>query len=468
MMLLFKYIRLSKILLIFILFVTISVTSCKKFVAVNPPQTEIVTQTVFESDLSALSALKGIYSLMMTNQSFTKAGIEELSGIASDEFLNYSTRIDQIQFYQNSLTARNSDVLGIFWREPYKYILNANILLEGIDKPNQLTPGVVNQIKGEAKFIRAFCHFYLVALFGPVPYLTSSDYRLNSVASRVPVNEVLDKIEIDLIDAYDLLKNDYSFSNGERIQPNKAAAAALLSRVYLYKGNWEKAEQFASLVIGNSVTYALVSDLNIVFLANSLEAIWQLKPVVPGINTPQGQLFILTGAPNLASNRVSLTQELVNSFEASDQRKIKWVGTFSNSSGTWNYANKYKVAYNSNVTEYSMVLRLAEQYLIRAEARANLNKLDEAKSDLNTIRSRAGLSNHTSNDKSLILLAIEQERKIELFAEWGHRWLDLKRTGRVNAILGPLKSNWQPTDVLFPIPESERLLNPNLTQNDGY
>lgn len=465
---LFKYFRLPKTFLVFAFAATASVTSCKKFVEVGAPQTEITPQAVFENDLSALSALKGIYSLMMTNQSFTKAGIEELTGIASDEFLNYSTRADQIQFFQNSLTSRNSDVLGIFWREPYKYILNANILLEGITKPNQLTPGVIKQIKGEAKFIRAFCHFYLVTLFGPVPYLTTSDYQVNSIASRMPVSEVLDKIEIDLLDAYDLLLNDYSLSNGERIQPNKSAAAALLARIYLYKGSWDKAEQFSSVVIGNSANYSLLIELNNVFLANSQEAIWQLKPVAPGVNTPQGQLFILTGPPNSASRRVSLTQGLVNSFESSDQRKLKWVGTFSNSSGTWYYAKKYKVALSSNLTEYSMILRLAEQYLIRAEARANLNKLNEAQSDLNAIRSRAGLSNHTSNDKSLILLAIEQERKVELFAEWGHRWLDLKRTGRANDILGPLKSNWNPTDVLFPIPESERLLNTNLTQNEGY
>src|SRR5258706_4489663 len=246
---LFKYIRLSRTFPVFILTVTLTFTSCKKFVEVGAPQTEITPKTVFESDLSALSALKGIYSLMMTNQSFTKAGIEELTGIASDEFLNYSTRNDQIQFYQNSLTSRNSDVLAIFWQEAYKYILNANILLEGIDKPNQLTPGVANQIKGEAKFIRAFCHFYLVTLFGPVPYLASSDYRLNSVASRMPVNEVFDKIEIDLIGAYDLLQNDYSFSNGERIQPNKAAAVGAFVPVFFYKRNCEKEGQVVFFVI---------------------------------------------------------------------------------------------------------------------------------------------------------------------------------------------------------------------------
>src|SRR5690606_26763132 len=100
----------------------------------------------------------------------------------------------------------------------------------------------------------------------------------------------------------------------ERIQPNKGAAIALLARLYLYLGEWEKAETYATQVIGNPL-YSLESDLNRVFLPNSAESIWQLRPVIPGSNTPQGQLFILIGAPNATSRRVSLTPHLVNAFE---------------------------------------------------------------------------------------------------------------------------------------------------------
>jgi hypothetical protein len=68
-----------------------------------------------------------------------------------------------------------------------------------------------------------------------------------------------------------------------------------------------------------------------------------------------------------------------------------------------------------------------------------------------------------------MLLAIEQERKVELFGEWGHRWFDLKRTGRADAVIGGQKpTTWQSTDVLYPIPQTQRLANPNLTQNPGY
>jgi hypothetical protein len=115
-----------------------------------------------------------------------------------------------------------------------------------------------------------------------------------------------------------------------------------------------------------------------------------------------------------------------------------------------------------------MMLRLAEQYLIRAEARAQLENIPGAQEDLNAIRSRAGLPDTDADDKASLLLAIERERQAELFAEGGHRWLDLKRTNRADAVLGPLKADWQTPDALFPIPDAERQLNPNLTQNDGY
>ena len=116
-----------------------------------------------------------------------------------------------------------------------------------------------------------------------------------------------------------------------------------------------------------------------------------------------------------------------------------------------------------------MVFRLAEIYLIRAEAAMNLNKFSDAKADINIVRIRAGLSNILANDLSSLKLAIEQERRAEFFCEWGHRWYDIKRTGRANTILSPLKgATWQSTDTLWPIPQQEINLNPSLSQNQGY
>ena len=119
-----------------------------------------------------------------------------------------------------------------------------------------------------------------------------------------------------------------------------------------------------------------------------------------------------------------------------------------------------------------MVLRLAEQYLIRAEARAQMMNLSGAIEDVDKLRQRAGLPLIQDTEPGIsregLLAAIAKERKFELMVEWGHRWLDLKRTGTTETILRPTKLDWQQTDELYPIPQSERLLNPALSQNPGY
>ncbi len=119
-----------------------------------------------------------------------------------------------------------------------------------------------------------------------------------------------------------------------------------------------------------------------------------------------------------------------------------------------------------------MVLRLAEQYLIRAEARAETGDLTGALDDLNVIRSRAGLANSTASTQEEILAAILHERQTELFTEWGHRWLDLKRTGNVDDVMPTVAAekggSWETTDQFYPVPLSEIDRNPNLTQTPGY
>jgi len=112
---------------------------------------------------------------------------------------------------------------------------------------------------------------------------------------------------------------------------------------------------------------------------------------------------------------------------------------------------------------------LAEQYLIRAEARTNLGNINGAQEDLNIIRNRAGLDNTTASTPSELLIAILKERYVELFTEHGHRWFDLKRMGFADDILSPIKEHWQTTDILLPIPETELQMNSNLKpQNSGY
>jgi len=139
----------------------------------------------------------------------------------------------------------------------------------------------------------------------------------------------------------------------------------------------------------------------------------------------------------------------------------------------YNFPTKYRVIdYNAPVTEYSVVLRLAEQYLIRAEARVQQGRLAEGRDDINAIRKRAGLGVTPESTKDGLLSAILQERRVELFTEFGHRWIDLKRTGQINQqmqIAAPFKGiTWNSNDQLYPVPQFDITRNPNLSQNTGY
>jgi len=442
--------------------------SCKKYVQVDPPATVLVNSTVFENEATATAAILGIYSKMMESSNNFSQGSQSftlLSGLYSDEFNNYFTTSNEIQFYTNSLNSLNARIQSLF-KEPYIYIYNANAAIEGLEHSKNISSQARSQLEGEAKFIRAFWDFYLVNSFGDIPLSITTDYQINDTLQRTNKTKVYQQIISDLTDAKNLLIGDYSYSNGERIRPNKWAASALLSRVYLYVGDFNNAQTQATSLINLSNVYKLDSNLNNVFLKGSQEAIWQLKPVVPGFNTFDGNVFILTTNPT----KVAISSYLLNSFEVGDKRKSSWIATRTSGSSTYYYPYKYKVKTSSTLTEYLVVLRLSEQYLIRAEARAKLGDLTGAISDLNIIRNRAGLS-PLSNSLTVqqILNAVEQENRIEFFAEWGHRWLDMKRLGKADATLSSIKgANWQPTDTLFPIPQQAILTNPNLSQNLGY
>jgi hypothetical protein len=293
-------------------------------------------------------------------------------------------------------------------------------------------------------------------LYGDVPLVLSTDYKVNASLTRTTATDIYTQIESDLQDAISLLSTDYPSSG--KVRPNKYAAIALLARVYLYEKKWPEAEN-------QSNSYSLVG-LNSVFLGNSDEAIWQLLPVLSFLNTADGLTFI-PYASSVRPNYV-VTDFLLANFEPGDLRKNAWLGINVVGSQTYYYPFKYKVRFGNDKIEYNMVFRLAEQYLNRAEAMAQQDKIIDAEADLNIIRSRAGLPDVTTTDQATLLSAIMHERQIEFFAECGHRWFDLKRTGNMNAVLGAEKTGWKATDSLYPIPISELQANPSLTQNAGY
>lgn len=439
----------------------VSQFSCKKFLEIAPPSNSLVPATVFKSDDVATSAVLGIYSTMTRSgyASGDNISISAVCGLTADEYIAYSSSL--VPFYTNQIPFDNGVITSI-WASIYQRIYASNSVLEGLSNTNSISASVKSELQGEALFLRAFNYFYLINLFGPVPLHLSTNLQLNARAGRIPVEDVYKQIIADLKTAETLLSDNYLTT--ERIRPNKAAANALLARTFLYLQDWINAEIYSAKIINKNDLYSLV-PLDNIFLKNSQEAIWQLMPTANS-NTNDGNLLILTTTPT----QVSLNANLVlNTFEAGDQRKTSWVKIFTNATGTYYYPYKYKIKSSSTVTEYSMVMRLAEQYLIRSEARAHQDNLSGSLSDLNIIRKRAGLADLSNTiSKSQLLSAIQKERSVELFSEWGHRWLDLKRTGNVTSVLSPIKANWQPTDVLFPISKDEVTRNANIIQNEGY
>lgn len=454
----------------FYLYLVILIVGCNKVVQVGEPINSITTSETFSNPNNANAAITAIYNDMSFGGGLAGGTMTIDAGMSADELIPFGSGNNP--FYRNNILSKNGDVLGIFWAVPYYEIYMANAAIEGLNASTTLSSTIKQQLSGEAKFLRALDYFYLVNLFGDVPLVTSASWANSSLAKREASVKVYQQIVSDLNDAQSELPKTYISAGGDRTRANYWCALALLSRVYLYIGNNKQVDSIATIVINNSTDYSLVSDLNAVFLQNSQEAILQFQNVDNGsyqYATLEGNSFI--PYDDNTSPTYILTDQLLGAMEPGDKRKTAWVDSFDNGGTYLYYPYKYKVRATTpdNITEYYTVLRLAEQYLIRAEARANLDNLDGSIGDLNTIRVRAGLSPlPPSLSKTEVLAAIAQERRIELFAEWGHRWLDLKRTKQIDVVMDSNKPWWKPSAALYPIPLSELQTDPNLTQNPGY
>ncbi len=440
-------------------------TSCKKFVEIPPAINQVVTSVVFANDASATSAVVGLYSQMTpSNLLFMNGALSVYPGLSADELIYNSTSTTILPFYQNSIPSNNTIIHTQIWKYAYSHIYQINACLEALNNSTTITASVKQQLIGEMEFCRALCYFYLTNLFGDIPLVTTTDYAINDIMPRTASPLVYKQMVADLLNAQGLLSTAYPTSGP--VRPNKWAATALLARIYLYQNDWANAEAQATMVI-NSGSYNLVSNLNNVFLANSPEAIWQLIPVNPSYNTAEGATFIPSSATIVPT--YTLNNYLLNAFEATDQRKVAWLNKNTVNGVSYYYPYKYKVMSSSTKTEYSNVLRLAEQYLIRAEARAQQGNISNAVADINVIRSRAGLTGLSATlSQGACLAAVAQENRIEFFAEWGHRWFDLVRTAQANTVLGVEKTGWQPYAALYPIPIGEITTDIYLTQNPGY
>lgn len=500
-----------------LLLVVILSGSCKKFIEVPPPTTSVTEANVFSNDQTATAVVTGLFSRISHGDGAYSSmlsphllSLSKLAGLSADE-LDLWSGAGEVEraYYENNLRSYFNAPGGEIsagmelWNWLYGMVYSANQTILNLKAAAGLTPGVKQQLVGECLFYRAFLYFYLTNLYGDVPLALSDEPESNRKLKQSPVSEVYAQIIADLTAAQDLLNANfvnsllqpYGPTVAERTRPNRWAAKALLARCYLYTSQPAQATAAATEVISQVSLFDLPGvPLNGVFKKNSGEAIWQLQPVYNSWNTPIARMFVLAAVPTgfSTTKTVYLSASLSGAFEPGDARASQWVGSFTSTgpAGVFAFPFKYREATsNSAITspaqmsEYIMMLRLAEQYLVRAEARAQTNDLSGAIADLNLIRTRARalptvdepnpLPNLPATlNQAQVLQAVAQERRVELFTEWGHRWLDLKRTGQVNTVMEPATLQkggvWQSFKALYPIPARDLHYAPQLTQNPGY
>lgn len=432
--------------------------SCESFTEIDPPRNKIVKDDAFANETSANAAVLGVY-LQLTSVEFGKGLPTVVLGLSSDEMYKYMDDTSSRQLHTNDLVADHNNIKEL-WTSMYAVIGQSNAILEGLENNTTIAEGKRQQFMGEAKFLRAYCYFYLTQLWGDVPLITTTNWSQNSKATRTAKAEITAMMIQDLKQAIEFLPETATTN----IRAKKAAASGLLARVYLYEKNWIEAQRYAELTIANTVgASAMLPDASEVFYPESGETIFQIAPQKFFSSSVESALMYLFGPEYL------LEDNLVAAFETGDTRKSAWVGQ---KDGV-NYAAKYTTnPYDtSGSPQYNVVLRASEQFLIAAEAQAQQSNIGGAVENINVIRRRAGLSEAEEQGlgQADCLMLIEKERRVELFAEWGHRWLDLKRTARAEEVLGAITGkNWKTEDALYPIPASEIKLNPNLKQNKDY
>jgi hypothetical protein len=430
--------------------ILIYLASCKKFVEVDMPPNQLFSENVFNDKTSANAAFSGIYSELSTITHPLNADIQIAASMYSG-ILEYTKSEQSYLDFGNKAIQINNSIVGSMWTATYQTIYQVNLAIQKL-QASSLELSLKNQLLGEAKFIRAFCYFYFVSLYGGVPLITENAYENNAGEARAIPAAIHEQILADLTDAIELLADIRG--EGEKIRPDYFSACALLSKVYLSVGNWQKAFDFASLVIDQG-EYELEQDLRNVFAKESKETIWQLKPSFPFYNTNIGRIL----TPSLTNNTIPnfcLSDQYIRSFLPEDKRFKEWIGNKTVEERSFAFPYKYKVQSGGNLTEYQVIFRLAEIYLIRSEAAVNLGNFEEALQDINKIRDRADLPPVVNEiSKTHLIDILTTEVRHELFTEWANEWLVEKRLNDTSI-------------KLWPIPLAQLELNPNLEQNNGY
>ena len=442
--------KISYILLV----IALAAMSCTKMLDVQP--TDAISADVALKDKAGIDkAINGAYYSLhdVGNYGRNHVIVEDL---AADNLAWTGTTRDYLQVAENNIAADNAIIDGI-WASNYDCINRVNNVLAriaGID----MTAAERNTYTGDALFLRALSHYNLLCYFGGIPIKTQPTLDLSTInQARNSVEDVYKQVIADLTQAEKILPATRALGFATSF-----SAKALLARVYLTQFQYTGDVTIATLAITraeeviNSGGYTLAPAFADLFNGNATESIFEVVFDAQNYNRLAQYFFpvSLTGR-----YEVSPPAEFVQGFQATDTVRFNVSIAFDEKNLP--YGIKYK-DYTSG-TDRVYVLRLAEMYMIRAEARAYSNgNIEDIRNDINMLRSRSGLPSTTATTYDELKLAVESERRHE-FAFESQRWSDLVRTKRATTVLG-INEKY----TLFPIPLSELQTNNLMTQNPGY
>lgn len=436
----------------------LSATSCSDFLEPTP-QTSVDRNDVFTDLEGARGAVIGIYGAL-TSADYYGLLYPVFADLAADNLAHTGTFPTYAQVKNRNILTDNVNGQNIYYAI-YRTINRANNVIAQVPGIASISEEQRNVFVAEALFLRANAHFDATRYWGDVAIVVTptseADATLN--VSRSPRAAVYEQVLADLAAA------EPSLPEVNVGRATKSAARALRARVELYRENWQAAAAAADQII-TSNRFQLLPDYRSIFTTdNSAESIWEIQF---DANTQSSFAFFFLPGANGGRNEVRPTgsgSTLPTAYEAGDKRRDASIST-----GTFQLANRPVVAgvgikYTDpgTGTDNFRVFRYAEILLISAEAKAQLGNLPASLVLLNQVRQRAGLAPKAALTQAALLDAIAQERRVELAME-GHRWFDLVRTGRAQALLGII----DPNRLLFPIPFRETVNNPNITQNSGY
>ena len=443
--------------------------SCDGMLDIDPPTDSMTEEEIYSTEEKIAVAANGLYTHNFLNN-FSYFQVIELNlGLCSDEMRSRNVNASEYE------TSNYNALSGWFmnhWRFPYQSIYQCNDFINHVEGTNVMDPKKRDAFVGEAKYFRAYAYFMLVNAFGDVPLILTTDVNETAKMSNTDKNEINKLIIEDLEFAEASLKD----SDNGRTKITSEAARGLLARVYLYTQQWEKAKAKANGLLptadGGTCDKFKLEPVERVFKSTSKESILHINMegyVGPGTYVGYTRIGSL-----MVDGWYYVSQGLVDELQKDPKEKrIYWIKQHRLDDKLYcpyKYQNR-STPKSSDDYEFLVLLRLAEQYLIRAEANVHLGNLNAALKDVNVIRARAGLDPVPSvSSAEELLLIIEEERRKEFFEECGHRWYDLNRTGRADAVYRATdyKKYWEPYKALLPIPDSEIARNPFLEQNDGY